>query len=85
MKFMVNNRLNQAVTGEIAALFPAEQTRVAELQAEGILVSLFVAADFSGAWLICEGDTQNSVEDAVASLPLSRFAHSEITPLAELG
>ena len=85
MKFIVNNRLNQAVTDEIASLFPAEQTRVAELEASGVLRSLYVAADFSAAWLIFEGDSHSEIEMAVATLPLYAFSDSEITPLAEIG
>lgn len=82
MKFIVSNSLKQMPNEEIFALFPAEQARVAELQAQGILVNLYVAADYSKAWLICEGESQAVVENALESLPLHKFSNSELTPLA---
>jgi muconolactone delta-isomerase len=82
MKYIASNSLKQAPNEEIFALFPAEQARVAELRAQGILVNLYIAADYSKAWLICEGDSQEAVEKALESLPLHRFLNVEVTPLA---
>lgn len=83
MKFIASNRMKQAPNEEIFALFPAEQARVAELQTQGILMNLYLAADYSKAWLICEGESQEIVEKALESLPLHKFLHIELTPLAE--
>jgi len=83
MKFIANNSLKQAPNEEIMALFPAEQARVAELMAQGVLEALYVAADFSKAWLVLQGESQEVVQKAVESLPLHKYLHVELTPLAE--
>lgn len=83
MKFLASNRMKQAPNEEVMALFPAEQARVAELMAQGVLESLYVAADFSKAWLVLQGESLDMVRQALESLPLHQFLHVEITPLAE--
>ena len=85
MKFIANNSLKQAPNEEIMALFPAEQVKVAELFAQGILQNLFVAADFSRAWLVLEGKNQSEVQQALESLPLHQFSYSDLIPLAQEG
>lgn len=85
MKFIANNRMKVMPTPEVMALFPAEAARVAELQAQGTLESLYVAADFSRAWLVLQGESPEVVQQAVESLPLYRFNEVELIPLAELG
>ena len=85
MTFMVSTRMKQAPNEEIFALFPAEQSRTQELFAEGIIEQLYVAVDYSGAWLVCQGETQQTVQAALMTLPLHPFVESEITPLAQLG
>jgi muconolactone delta-isomerase len=83
MKFIANNTMKQTLTEEIMALFPAEQVRVAELMAQGVLEHLYVAADFSKAWLVLQSESLEIAQKAVESLPLHKFLHVEITPLAE--
>lgn len=85
MKFIANNRMKQALNEEIMALFPAEQARVAELLAEGILHNLYVAADYSRAWLILEGNSEEAARQALQSLPLYPYSDSELIPLAQEG
>ena len=83
MKFLASNRMKQAPAAEVMALFPAEQARVAQLMAQGILENLFVAADFSKAWLVLESESLDMAQQTLESLPLHKFLHIEITPLAE--
>jgi muconolactone delta-isomerase len=83
MLYMVKNTLAQAPDEAFFASFPAEQARVAELMAEGILLGLYVAADYSGAWLVLRGESAIEVQDTVASLPLHAYQRSEITPLLD--
>ncbi len=85
MKFLSSNRMKQAPNAEVMALFPAEQARVAELMAQGILENLYVAADFSKAWLVLRSESLDLARQAVESLPLHPFSHVEITPLFEQG
>jgi muconolactone delta-isomerase len=83
MRYLVTSRLNQAPTDSIMALIPAEIARGKELDAQGIRLKLYVAADQSEAWQIYQGDTQADVQKAIESLPLHPFVATTITPLAE--
>ncbi|MBE7555457.1 MAG: hypothetical protein HS126_30775 [Anaerolineales bacterium] len=83
MKFLASNRMKQVPNEEVMALFPAEQARVAELMAQGVLENLYVAADFSKAWLVLQSESLEKARQVVESLPLHKFSHSEVTPLFE--
>lgn len=85
MKFLASNRMKQVPTEEVMALFPAEQARIAELMAQGVLENLYVAADFSKAWLVLESESLEMAQQSVESLPLHKFLQVEITALAEQG
>jgi muconolactone delta-isomerase len=83
MKFLASNRMKQAPNEEVMALFPAEQARVAELMAQGVLENLYVAADFSKAWLVLQSESPDMARQALESLPLHKFVEVELTALAE--
>jgi muconolactone delta-isomerase len=83
MRYLVTSKLNQPSTDSIIALIPAEIARGKELDAQGIRLKLYVAADQSGAWQIYQGDTEADVRKAIESLPLHPFVTTTITPLAE--
>jgi muconolactone delta-isomerase len=83
MKYLVTSAFNQAPTESILALIPAEIARGKELDAQGVRLKLYVAADQSGAWQIYQGETQADVQRAIESLPLHPFVITTITPLAE--
>ena len=83
MRYLVTSRLNQAPTDSIMALLPAEIARGKELDAQGIRLKLYVAADQSGAWQIYQGDTEADVRKAIESLPLYPYVATTIPPLAE--
>ncbi|MBI1881861.1 MAG: hypothetical protein HYR94_27115 [Chloroflexi bacterium] len=84
MKFLATNRMKQVPNEEVMALFPVEQARVGELMAQGILESLYIAADYSKAWLVLHSESLEMAQQAVESLPLHKFLDVEITPLAEM-
>jgi muconolactone delta-isomerase len=83
MKYLVTSTLNQAPTDSIMALIPAEIARGKELDAQGIRLKLYVAADQSGTWQIYQGDSEADVRRAIESLPLHPYVATTITPLAE--
>jgi len=83
MRFMVESSLKQAPTPEILALIPAETARGKELDAQGIRVKLYVAANQSRVWQVFQSDSQSAVQTALASLPLQPYGNTTITPLAE--
>ena len=83
MKYLVTSKLNQAPTDSILALIPAEIARGKELDAQGIRLKLYVAADQSSAWQVYQGATEADIRKAIESLPLHPFVATTITPLAE--
>ncbi len=85
MRFMVESSLKQAPTPEVLALIPAETARGKELDAQGIRLKLYVAADQSRVWQLFQSDSQAAVQTALASLPLHPYVNTTITPLAEDG
>jgi muconolactone delta-isomerase len=84
MRVLVHNQMTRPIDAEVQALFPAEQARVADLLAEGSLEQLYVAADYSQAWLIARSETLTAAQVTIASLPLAPFVRSSFTPLADL-
>lgn len=83
MRFMVESSLKQAPTPEVLALIPAETARGKELDAQGIRVKLYVAADQSRVWQLFQSESQAAVQAALASLPLHSYVNTTITLLAE--
>ena len=84
MRFLVHNQMSRPIDDDVRALFPAEQARVAELFAVGVLEQLYLAADYGQAWLVVRGESLAEAQTAIESLPLARFAQSAYAPLAEL-
>jgi muconolactone delta-isomerase len=83
MRYLVTSTFNQAPTDAMMALIPAEIARGKELDAQGIRLKLYVAADQSSAWQIYQGASEADVQKAIESLPLHPFVATTITPLAE--
>ena len=83
MKFMVTVTFNQKPNDELRALIPAEQSRIKELVAQGVMQNGYMAASRSKIWLIMQAESQDVVQAALESLPLYKFMNVEITPLAE--
>ena len=78
MRYLVTSRLNQAPTRSIMALIPAEIARGKELDAQGIRLKLYVAADQTAAWQIYQGNTRGRCaksDRVTATLPIRRHDH----------
>jgi muconolactone delta-isomerase len=83
MTFLVESQFKVMPTPDILALLPAESARGAELDAEGVRLHLFVAADQSKAWQIYRADSLDHLHQILASFPLHPYVATTITPLAE--
>ena len=82
VRFMVSFVYRDGTTGEdILPLVPDEQARVKELREQGLVEELFLAADRSRGWFVMQGDSEDAVSEATASLPLSKFWEVTNTPL----
>jgi len=82
MMFLVESQFTAVPTADILALIPAESARGAALDAEGVRLHLFVAADQSKAWQIYRADSLVELEQILASFPLHPYVTTTITPLA---
>ena len=83
MLFMVEGQLAVAPTPEILALIPQESARGRELEAQGLRLHVFVAADQSGAWQVFEVDSREQLDELLASFPLQPYVTEKVTQLAE--
>jgi len=82
MRFMVSFVYRDGVSGEdIQALVPEEQARVKALREEGVVEELYLAADRSRGWFVMQGESEEAIERATASLPLSGFWNVSNTPI----
>ena len=85
MRFMVEGTPRQTLDNEALALIPAETARGQEVQAQGLRTAIYVAADWSKAWQVYQVDSQEQLQQILASFPLHSFTEYRITPLAEDG
>jgi muconolactone delta-isomerase len=65
---------------EVKSLLPAETQRVQELAAQGLVKACLVRADFGGAYLVMEAESDAQLHAALESLPLHPFMKLEIVP-----
>jgi muconolactone delta-isomerase len=85
MKWLVTVRFVQGQQEERAALLPAEQAHVRELMAQGVIEAIHVRADRSRVWLVMQGESQDHIQQALASLPLYPYMALELEPLLQIG
>jgi muconolactone delta-isomerase len=81
MQFLVESRFTHVPTDEMLALIPAETARGKKLDAAGIRIALYIAADLSAGWQVYQADSLVEVQAILDSFPLSRFVTTTITPL----
>lgn len=84
MKYMVEIKLNPKSVqqhAEMSALVPMEQAHVQNLSEQGIVKTLYIAADGMRAWGIMEGDTVEQVERQLSACSLSSYMQTEFAGL----
>jgi muconolactone delta-isomerase len=69
-------------SAEIMARVPAEQARIRELIAQGIVEALYLAATQDRAWLLIRAETQDEARRVVESLPLYELAAVELAEVS---
>jgi muconolactone delta-isomerase len=52
---------------------------------QGIVEGLYIASDFSGVWLVMQGESQEQVQKDLASFPLYPYMQITMTPLSRIG
>jgi muconolactone delta-isomerase len=84
MQFMASISFDIARLGEVEHLLLAEQARVRELRQQGVLDALYVSDGSgtpTGLWLVFNGDSRDSVQKVIESLPLYPYMQLDLTPL----
>jgi muconolactone delta-isomerase len=82
MRFIVHLKIEPSTTKqEITELLPAEQARVEELKEQGILETFYLSHTMMDVWGIYTGDSLDTVQAAVESLPFYKFMTAEYTEL----
>ena len=83
MRFLTRESFIAPPTAEAMELLPAEQAKIAELAAQGVVEAAYAAADNSAMWLIWNCESQTGLERAHETLPLHDYLQSDITVLAD--
>jgi len=87
MQFLASISLDLTRRSEVDHALPAEAARVRELMQSGQLNALYIP-EGTGApaslWGVFSGDSRNSVESVLQSLPLYPFMRIELTQLRSL-
>jgi len=83
--FMISLKFLPQYRREIFEILPQERARADELHAQGIIEAIYLSADNTVGWLIARGESQASVQEALASLSLYSHGYMEasLTPLAD--
>jgi muconolactone delta-isomerase len=84
MKWLVSVRFVQGQQEERAALLPAEMAHVRGLMAQGVIEAIHVRVDQSRVWLVMQGESQDHIQQALASLPLYPYMVLELDPLLDI-
>lgn len=80
-RFMAVVRLSGLDRDAVIATMPAEDAVVRELMDEGIVTSLFVRGDLSGAFIVGSAQDEESYRLSLSRLPLFPHMNIDIVPL----
>ena len=83
MRFLVESRLKGAPPPDFMELIPKETARGKELDAQGVRLHLFFAADQSAGWQVFNVASRDELDRALASFPLHPYLTHTVTQLGE--
>jgi muconolactone delta-isomerase len=84
MRYLVSINFIQGQEAARAALLHAEQAHVRALMEQGTVEAGYLSADRTRSWMVLRGESQDHVEQTMASLPFYPFMELEFTPLLDL-
>ena len=76
-KYMVDMVVSGLTQDEIKAIIPAEGAMVRELTEAGVILALYVKADFSGAYVVAQAADPDSLKQELSRLPM--YPHMAVT------
>jgi hypothetical protein len=68
----------------ILARIPQEREYIKLLMEQEVIEALYIASDFSGVWLVVQGESQASVQHQLESLPLHPYMTLHWTQLSNM-
>ena len=83
MRFLTRETFIAPPTTDAMELLPAEQAKIGELAAQGVVEAAYAAADNSAMWLIWNCESQTDLVEAHKTLPLHDYLQSDITVLVD--
>ena len=83
MRFLTRETFIAPPTADAIELIPAEQAKITELAAQGVVEAAYAAADNSAMWLVWNCESQTALEEAHKTLPLHAYLQSDMTLLAD--
>lgn len=84
MEFMVHGTFGRQDQQAILERIPQEREQIRVLMQQGTVKALYIAADFSGVWLVMRGEAQDQVQQSLESLPLYPYMQLTMTPLSRM-
>lgn len=81
-EFMVHAIFHQQDQQNILTRIPQEREHIKGLMEQGLIEALYIASDFSGVWLVVQGESQASVQHHLESLPLYPYMALQWTQLS---
>jgi muconolactone delta-isomerase len=84
-EFMVHATFHQQDQQNILARIPQEREHIKVLMEQGVVEALYIASDFSGVWLVVQGESQARAQQDLESLPLYPYMTLQWTPLSRIG
>lgn len=80
-QFMVDFTLPNKLTEDFMEKIPFQRAKVNRLFREGKIVNYALSLDTSKMWAVFNANTQNEVEEIIATLPLTEFMACNISML----
>ena len=83
-EFMVHATFHQQDRQNILARIPQEREHIKVLMEQGVVEALYIASDFSGVWLVVQGESQARAQQDLESLPLYPYMTLQWTQLSRM-
>ena len=81
MRWMVDITFKKGSESEMAPLVPQEQEHIKELSGRGVVEKLYLSENREHAWLVMQGETQDTIEQELRAFPLYSYMILQVFPL----
>lgn len=81
MRCMITINFDRQQMQEISALVPEEQKHVRASVEKGTLEAIYIGADRTTVWLVMKGESQEQIQQELATFPLYSYMKYQLTSL----